>query len=363
MLKHSPNGQLSIEKFDDIAFDDDNHGQCLLQAKHHVEAKSLSDKSVDLWKTIRVWLGGFQSASLTAGNIKRLIITTACAENDSAASLLRPGRSKKDLDDALVKLRKAAADSKNSETQIPRQAFLKLNDDEAKLFLESIEIFDKHPNLTDMMTEIEGELVLLSPSHKSLIAEYLEGWWMSVIAKHLLDENSGFIPVQHIITKAHEIGSWFKDDGLPVDTAEELGAQDYSPQDEDAVFVQQMRIVGITDSAVQRGVRDFYRSSAQRSKWARESLLLDGETEEYDRGLQDRWARRFDADCAECGSESDEVKAKVGRAICNWATQEQVGFRNVVETWITAGSFHSLADRLEIGWHPDFESKLKAKHG
>jgi hypothetical protein len=44
--------------------------------------------------------------------------------------------------------------------------------------------------------------------------------------------------------------------------------------------------------------------------------------------------------------------------LCHWASQQEVQFRNVVETWITAGSFHSLSDRLEIGWHPDYLSLL-----
>ena len=50
----------------------------------------------------------------------------------------------------------------------------------------------------------------------------------------------------------------------------------------------------------------------------------------------------------------DNGRRKIGRDIYFWANQQQVGFRNVVEGWITAGSFQGLADRLKVGWHPHF---------
>lgn len=358
LLKKHPNALISIEKFDDVAFESEDYGQCLMQAKHHVTPKSLADKSVDLWKTIRVWLDSFATESLTGGNIKRVLVTTAEASEDSALSKLRPGHSADARVEARDLLRTAAKASQNQATKTGREMFLKLSDTECELFLQSIEIYDLHPNLIDMADDIEGELLILSPQHVSLIAQYLEGWWFGVVAKHLVEDGADLIPVQAITVKANEIGNMFKDGGLPVDSPEQLDAKEYSPDDEDAVFVRQMRVVGLADRIVQRGVRDFYRSSAQRSKWARENLLLDGESERYDAALHDRWERKFDEDCTQHAPQSDEEKRKLGRSLYFWASQQQVGFRNVVETWITAGSFHGLSDRLEIGWHPDFEDIL-----
>lgn len=356
MLKKRANGRISIEKFDDIAFEDDDYGQCLIQAKHHIKPKPLGDKSVDLWKTIRVWIEQFQDGIISANSTKYVLITTATAPEDSAMAKLRPESTATSRGEARELLRKAAQESNNDSTKEGRKAFLALKDTEVDLFLSSIEVYDEHSNLIDVMEEIEGELILLSPTHVSTIAQYLEGWWLSVVGKHLVDEHSNNIPVQDIIVKASEIGNWFKDDGLPIDDPETLGTKEYSEDDEDAIFVRQMRLVQLSDRAVQRGVQDYYRSSAQRSKWARENLLLDGETYQYDQKLKDRWGRKFDADCSTLDDTADDGKMKAGRSLCYWAAQEQIGFRNVVETWITAGSFHGLSDRLEIGWHPDFQN-------
>ena len=52
----NPTFKISIEKFDDIAFEDGFSPVEMIQNKHHGSAGSLTDRSVDLWKTIKVWL-------------------------------------------------------------------------------------------------------------------------------------------------------------------------------------------------------------------------------------------------------------------------------------------------------------------
>jgi hypothetical protein len=360
MLKKKPNGQISIEKFDDVAFDTDDVADCLIQAKHHITPKSLSDVSVDLWKTMRIWIEQFKQGTITASDVRYNLITTATASSGSAMELLRPGAGADAVTEACKLLRQAAKSSKKKDSLPGRMAFLELTVEEANTLLARINVLDCHPNLIDVMDEIEGELILLSPDHVSTVAEYLEGWWLGVVGKCLLTEGNASIPVQHIIVKASEIGNLFKQDGLPVDDPSALGAKEYTVDDESAVFVKQMRAVRLNEKAIHRGVQDFYRAAAQRSKWARENLLLDGEASKYDAGLRDRFERKFDADVEDASQQDDESASKFGRQMCHWASQQEVQFRNVVETWITAGSFHSLSDRLEIGWHPDYLRLLSA---
>ena len=49
--------QISIEKFDDVAFGEDDIPIQRIQLKHHVQHKgSLTDTSTDMWRTLKVWL-------------------------------------------------------------------------------------------------------------------------------------------------------------------------------------------------------------------------------------------------------------------------------------------------------------------
>lgn len=357
-VKKKPNGQISIEKFDDIAFDNEDHAECIIQAKHHISPKELTDFSVDVWKTLRIWIEDFKSGVITNADTRRLLITTAIAPDGSAVSKLRPETKAADRQAARSTLRAIASSSTNETTKKARELFLSLTDNEADLLLASIHVLDAAPNLPDVLDDIEGELRILAPSHSDKVTEMLEGWWLKIVAKRLVGEEAMQIPLQDILKKANEIGGFFGPDGLPVSAPDELGDKPYDSSDEAEVYVRQMRLVQLPTPTIQRGIRDFYRAKAQRSKWAREGLLLDGEAARYDAKLQDQWERRFDADCSEVADVDDDEKRKIGRTVYFWANQQQVGFRNVVEGWITAGSFQGLSDRLKVGWHPHFNDHL-----
>ena len=361
MAKKKPNGHVSIEKFDDIAFEDEHFPTCLLQAKHSVNAKSLDDKSIDVWNTINIWINQLVQGIITFSSSKFILITTSRAVEGSAMALLRPGVNPSERTKCLSLLRDAASTSKNKKTAEARTAFLALTNNQALTLLNQIEVLDNHPNLIDVMAEIEGEIVLIAPSHKTEAAAYLEGWWLSVVGKCLVDEASASIPVQHIIMKANEIGKSFGDDALPLDNPDKLGAKRYTDNDEAEIFVRQMRAVDLPDSVVLRGARDYYRAFAQRSKWAREHLLLDSELGMYDANLKDRWERKFDAELTTTTPSTEPEKRSFGRNLCLWASQESIPLRNIVEAWITSGSFHGLADRLQIGWHPNFKTLFEKR--
>lgn len=359
MVKKHPNGHISIEKFDDIAFEDGDISKCLMQAKHSVSAKSLDDNSVELWKTLRVWMSALDDGLVSLGNTKFMLITTSEAKSTAAATLLRTGASEGDIESAYQLLCDAAKKSESKTTAPARDAFLALTQAEALALLRQVEIIDLHSNLADVTDEIEGELFILSPQHVDQVTEHLEGWRLNVVGKCLVGESLAVIPVQHVAIKASEIGKLFSEMALPITSPGDLGAKDYSKEDEAHIFVKQMRALKVPDSMVERGVRDFYRSFAQRSKWARESLILDDELSMYDARLKDGWERRFEEALLLDKPECDASEITTGRKLFLWASKESQPLRNVIETWITAGSYHGLADRLEVGWHPKFKDIFK----
>ena len=205
MVKKRANGHISIEKFDDVSFDNDNFAQCLWQAKHHISPKSLDDKSVDVWKTLRIWIDQFRQGYLSVADARFILITTATASDGTALSMLRSDATESSRQAARDLLIKAAKESINQKTAIGRQTFLSLEKVEMDALLERVEIIDQHSNLHDVMSEIESELILLSPQHVASLASRLEGWWLGVVGKCLVEEGSATIPIQNIIIKANEI--------------------------------------------------------------------------------------------------------------------------------------------------------------
>lgn len=89
----NPELLVRLELLDDVEFEDGYGAKDLLQSKHHVdETASLSDSSVDLWRSINAWMTAIES--VTSDEIPSLtLLTTATAAEGSAvrfsAALMR----------------------------------------------------------------------------------------------------------------------------------------------------------------------------------------------------------------------------------------------------------------------------------
>lgn len=362
--KSKPSLGISIERFDDVAFEKDDAVQNLIQTKHHGTAGDLSDKSVDLWKTLRIWCDRVKLNPRLPFETKFTILTTGSAPDGSAAALLRIGQNADDRKDAVDKLICAAETSRNVATAEARQAFLQLLPEYRLGLVTAIDVIDMAPNITDVRAEIEDVLWIAAPAeHVSTLVDYLEGWWFNLVIQSLEDTARPAISVLSIRQKIDELGEAFRTGGLPLDEQQIAPPSAEALTSDNRTFVQQLRSVVLSERMIGNAVRDYYRASAQRSRWARENLLLDDENRRYDDELVDRWDRTFEAKKDGADLTDEAKKQECGRKIFHWANGMQYPFRNRNEMWLTAGSFQSLADDLRVGWHPKFRDIFASPEG
>ncbi|MCI5123393.1 MAG: hypothetical protein D3925_02680 [Candidatus Electrothrix sp. AR5] len=152
----------------------------------------------------------------------------------------------------------------------------------------------------------------------------------------------------------------FKMDALPVHPDIKSAAPDVSPFSK-WTFVKQLQLIKIGERRIQRASKNFYQASEQRSRWVREDLLIDNELNEYDELLTEEWAIRFDQSIDSMASDANDAnRIASGQKLYNW-TEIETNFpirSSCPERFITRGSFHILANHLQVGWHPDFHSLL-----
>lgn len=355
LSKSFPALSISIERFDDIAIESSETAAVQLQLKHHISPGTLTDNSPDIWKTLRIWSDQVKANPQLPFETRFAIVTTGTAAENSAASLLRSDRSPKDEEKALALLENAAANSENKETNIARQAFLALSSQQRKSLIASIYVFDEAPNITDVRPEIEDLLAFSVPvKHIADLVNHLEGWWFNSVVSSLTNTSQPSLSLLALRSKIDELAIAFKQGDLLLNPdVETLPDAKDLPLDS-RIFVQQMRCVALAQTSIDGAKRDFYRATAQRSEWARENALLDGEAQRYDNALVDRWERECQAQADSSDLSTNEEKQAYGRAIFHWANRSQVPFRNRHEAWLTSGSYHVLAENIRIGWHPDF---------
>lgn len=355
--RDAPGADISIERFDDVAFERDGDAVELIQTKHHLAGQgSLSDASTDLWKTLRVWAERIAADPATVLSSRFFLITTATAPSGSAASLLRSdGR---DETEALALLETSAGTSTSATNAAAYKAFVALSPTLRLSLLKAMTVLDAAPGALDLQADIEAELHHAAKAQNlSALVERLEGWWFRLVIASLSVAGAPPIPVVAVDAKIDELRESFQRDALPVDFAELDVTQEILDEHDRRLFVRQLRAIDVAPKRIEWAIRDYYRAFEQRSRWTRDDLLVDNELQRYERGLIEAWEPRFESACEDCDGRGDADRIAAGRHVYQWAERDaDFPLRSVRQRFLTHGSFHILANRLALGWHPDFRA-------
>ena len=193
------NSQISIEKFDDVALIDGNVPKELVQLKHHVnKAGNLTDKSTDLWRTLKVWLDLVSESPDLIAETNFLIITTASApDNTVAASLKKDNGIKRtpDMVDALYQtLKDVCTESESQSNRRFYEAFLSADENLAKCLINKIYVLDNANNIIDVEKRIRKQVrISCTRKYENKVMERLEGWWYRQVIEGLYSDTPIFI--------------------------------------------------------------------------------------------------------------------------------------------------------------------------
>lgn len=351
--------EIAIEKLDDVSFEKNKSPLELLQTKHHLKkVGDLSDGSVDLWKTLRVWADAARADPSLPGRTRFGLVTTAHAPVGSAASYLRPidagGRDPAKAEAMLVI---AAGASESAALAKSIATFMALTPEMRKALVAAIEIIDGAPLIADIQALIESRLRMIAARGKTALArELLEGWWWPRICAALQAETPGSISVLEVEQKLDDIRDSLKRDALPFTMEHVDPSQNELDVLEEMRFVRQLQSIGVGPTRLQYAKRDFYRASVQRSQWARQNLLFDDEVARFEKMLIEEWQPRFAQMCDELTEGCQEVTVrKAGQDLYRWVEADaRFPIRATVSRFLNVGSYHILADDLRVGWHRDF---------
>ena len=354
--------RLSLETVDDITFDVEGQPRELWQTKHHVDRQgSLGDASPDVWKTLHNWIETSDAHSAC------FLFTTATARADTAASLLGPSRTSQDVTRARETLDNVARAAGNKSSADYYAKYLSLSDEQRTELLSMVIMLGgaaTGEDITDRLVATVRKATV--PQRRAPLIERLRGWWHGRAMAHLTRIARGeadWIDVQEIEDQLLLIAQSLRDDNLPLDYDNEPQPTQSEVDEDDRIFVEQLKMILLHHDRIRQAVYDHNRAFLQRSRWQREQLLAVNELDAYDRRLVEEWKRVF-LPLEEPSSDeeaSDEDKRDNARRLYARLQERTLpDIRAEVRSgYIPLGSLHVLADRLEIGWHPDWVDLLK----
>jgi hypothetical protein len=117
-------------------------------------------------------------------------------------------------------------------------------------------------------------------------------------------------------------------------------------------YIKQLRVIGLEEDHQKDAVDDYLRAAADRAHWGTNGHVLDKSFSEYQTELTKNWRRQRDATRT---SHSDKAEEIIGQATFFSCMDVHLPLQRMqVSEYFTRGTFHDLADRCTVGWHPRF---------
>ena len=373
------NAQVYIENIDDIDFQMGNNHLTLYQNKHHIKRQgSISDKSEDLWKTIRIWAERIKNKEIDIDNTTFILTTTVQASTNSIANNLTIDKSFRNTQDALeklLKISKEGAENKNKRLlddnikKHPNEdyyiSFDSLDQNLKTKLVQNIYILDNQPEIENVQNDIK-QILRFSVRRDQIdyFYEKLIGWWFVKVINNIVGNKNIPIAYNELYEKISDISDEFKKDCLPIDYEFDFGdvtTENLSPEQKN--FIKQLNLILVNDNEVANAVIDYYRAYMQRSKWIKEGKIYIGDLNQYEQRLIREWeqvksklentrALITDSDKINLGKDIYFQVGDLKLPICSSGVHSNRGF------YIMRGSYHILSNSLRIGWHPEYLQKL-----
>lgn len=363
--EQNQDAKLLIEQIDDISIDTPD-GLDVYQTKLHINSvANLTNASIDLWKTIRVWSEGITGGQFNPDNCLFNLITTAEASDGTIPFTLKQGtKDTRDIAAILKLLLEVAATSKNKTNKAAYSAFIALSEEQQKKLIKNISIVDSSVDLNEAKESIKKLLFYsTTPDKVEALYQRLEGWFVGEVILQLQNQRAE-ITGKDVQDKILDLTDSFKADNLPADFTESIAADEaqLSPY-RSKIFVKQLEAVGFKSNSkiISHAISDYHRAFSQKSMWLRDGLINPTDEINYDKKLIDDWEKKF-ALLEDCEVKEDGIKEAEGKNFYEShyvKSQPNIHIKDrFKEQYMVTGSCQILSDKKKIGWHPDYKKKI-----
>jgi len=354
----NPHERVTLETDDDVCVCIGDQLVAAIQAKHSFDEGPLTTSSIELWSTLRGWINLGKKGRITADMQLRLAATGQVPGDSRLACLVRDAPPTSEEVDALVDELDTIASGDAKTKAKAYAAWNNLKPSEKKVsLLNRVRILNL-PQLSHIDQELRALIRAkgFHPDRVSLVLRRIEGWFGGRVAAGLTVE--GFaIAVTELWDELEAVRR-----GLGPQLSHAHQADEHpDPQAEveaDRLYVRQLKVLGAEDQLLVDAVHAVLRATNERDDWRNASLTSHSELEQYDNDLFNKW-KQLRARHIREGNSGQLAPELVGWKIHDSCMEYhgKVGESNV-QTHVACGSYHMLADKPRIGWHPQWESKL-----
>lgn len=354
---------VSIEKIDDISFHSEGTPDQLLQSKHHSKQGSLSDRSPDIWKTVRVWAEHLNTKPKTE-DLTFTLVTTETVREGSLACWLSPESSRRNVGAALTRMQEICEEASNVSNQASYKAFKALQSTQQRKLVGSTYVLGSANTVVDLAQDLKKKLrTTVETQHIEPFLTRLEGAWFDKAIQLLATTGFSAISLGELVSIIDDLRSQFLPGNLPADF-DEAFPEVMDIEGDNRIFIEQLRLIDAPNSVIEQAIINYYRAYEQRSRWLRENLVKPGEISKYHARLKDEWSHHRSLQEMNATNHDNVNSVQLGRNIYSSCQNEGARpiRRDFDAKYVARGTYHTLADNQEVGWRADFKEQLSANN-
>lgn len=353
-------GHVGLETLDDVVTRTAAGATTVGQSKLSYGRNPLPDRSVNLWKTLSIWLRLVENDECDleqtefhlisnheiTGGVVGDLKTTPPAERGKIARRLR-----------------ALAKNAKGEIKPFTSPILSCSDALLDEFVGRLRVFDRLSSSPIEQAAILAAKLNLASELASPVIKGLRGWIHDRVETKFAAREPAWLNVEDFRREFANLVDRHHDRRFVLRTVEEILITEADRRAQHgAIFVEQLRWIGIADESEDMldALNDYLRGRAERTLLAEKNNVSKSAFRGFEENLVKHWRRVH-------GRISEELAADPERAGRNTLRetvdrQQYLDGQPVTEDYLTCGTYHELANtrKARVGWHPQFNDHLTA---
>jgi hypothetical protein len=356
---------VSVEVLEDVAVENRSAEVDAVQLKSAAKSNPISNRSLDLWKTIANWMSAVEKKELTVDRttfhlrLGRKRSGPIC-ESFSEASTLNSVResvenARREFFTSEGKLKKSVPENLRETVEVvfaPQRAGLL-----EKIITRFRLSFGGGYAYDELLDHLKTKLIDDDVAEDVLL--HALGWVKKKIDNAVERDEPPIIEADDFRSEVSSFRNRLRNrEYLPSfagpPSLEEIELQKLR------LFVRQMEIVEFSEERILEGITDFLTAKTNRIKYAMKGAVHSDSFREFEDALKSLWRNHRDE------LELDKTEAEIirGQRLALRCLRENLRLQGIeVPADFVRGCFHNLADKPSIGWHPRYELLLAAPRG
>lgn len=359
-IAKAPSGSvIGIETEDDIVVKLLNGDKIHEQDKSSTTVFPFIPSKPDLWKSLVIWADGILNEEINP-DITQFYLVTNKNTAECIAKTISDAKEDSSITNCLIELKKYKNTSNQATKRFIDELF-SFSDDILKKLIKNTSLICGEELIGDSLKNDLFSLFQIvdgDEDEKLNVIHQIYGWLFTTVRTAWQNKQAAWIDRDVVIRLKNKILEKRIEQFINERIFE---SGDISELDKKAhqlkTYVKQLRLINSDDSEIIEAITDYFNSSEKRTLLAKKGYVTGMQMDIMLQDLRKRWKtiyRRVPLTNRELSKEEQ------GKLICldTLDHNTKIGNMETQSYFLTRGTYHDLADSLEVGWHPDYETLI-----